>query len=125
MSIILFFVSLLLIIALFGVKYFGLSIFTHERIVELVKNNDKKLHVAVGKSREFAKKVHFQNFKKVVKLTADTVKTESIYLKKKFDSKQPKFFLKPVKPGDIDRNKVSFFLKKVSDYKDSLKEKGL
>ncbi len=124
MSIILFFVSLFLIAVLFAVKYFDFSIVRHEKLADLVKENDEKIHMVVGKGKAIAKKVHFQNFKKAVRLSAEFVKTETVYLKKKFDSNQPKFFLKPRKPGEVDKHKVSFFLKKVSDYKDSMTHKN-
>ncbi len=121
MAIILFFVSLILIIALFAVKYFGIAILRHEKLTDLVKENDQKIHAIVGKGKKIVKKVHFENFQRLIRLIVITTKEEAVYLKKKFDSKQPKFFLKPRKPGEIDKNKVSFFLKKVTDYKESLK----
>jgi hypothetical protein len=46
-----------------------------------------------------------------------------IYLKRRFDSKQPKFFLKPEKQKASGKQQVSFFLKNVSEYKESLKSR--
>ena len=56
---------------------------------------------------------------------SEFIKKEIIYLKRRFDSKQPAFFLSPQKPSHAHRHSVSFFLKKVSEYKDSLHDKRL
>ncbi|MGB8815930.1 MAG: hypothetical protein WCC74_01670 [Minisyncoccia bacterium] len=46
-----------------------------------------------------------------------------IDLKKGFDSRQPKFFIKQTKSDIIQNGSASFFLKKVSEYKDSIRQK--
>ncbi len=124
MSIILFYISFVLIVLFFTVKYYGIAIFRHEVLVEMVKKNDEKVYEAVSKGKEVAKKIKFKNFHKAAVITAGFVKNESIALKRKFDSNQPKFFLKPQKTG-TNKGSVSFFLKKVSDYKDTLTHKDL
>jgi len=51
------------------------------------------------------------------------IKEKAIDLKRGYDSRQPKFFIKQTK-NDITKNgSVSFFLKNVSDYKDSIRKK--
>ncbi len=122
MSIILFYTSFILIVLLFAVKYYEIQVLRHEALVEMVKKNDEKVFEAVSKGKEVAKKIHFKNAHRLAVMTADLVKKESIALKRKFDSNQPKFFLMPPKAG-ANKGSVSFFLKKVSDYKDSLQHK--
>jgi hypothetical protein len=124
MSIILFYTSFILIVLLFAVKYYEIQVLRHEALVEMVKKHDEKVHEVVSKGKAVAKKIHFKNAHRLALLTTDFIKKESIALKRKFDSNQPKFFLMPPKPGP-HKGSASFFLKKVSDYKDSLTHKDL
>ncbi|MFA6340715.1 MAG: hypothetical protein WCX27_00535 [Candidatus Paceibacterota bacterium] len=125
MAIALFYTSLVLIIAMISVKYFGISIFRHEVISNIVCENDEHCRRIVGKSRHIASKIKFENFHKLSVMVANYIKTETIQLKRRLDSQQPKFFLKQQKTDGTHKHSVSFFLKNVSDYKDSLRRKDL
>lgn len=125
MAIILFYISLIGLIALIVTKYFGISFFHHEVIHSVVNENEKHFHTIVGKSKKIGSKIRFDNFHRLAVMLTNIAKQEAMYLKSKFDSKQPKFFLKPQKPNAGGKHSVSFFLKNVSEYKDSLKDKNL
>ena len=108
---------------MFTIKYFGISFEHHEVISSIVSKNDEHCHDLVCKSRHVVSKIKFKNFHKLTVATVNFIKKESIYLKRRFDSKQPAFFLSPQKPSHIHKNSVSFFIKRVSEYKDSLNDK--
>lgn len=125
MSIILFYISFILIVAMFTIKYFGISFDHHEAISNIVCENDKNCHKIVHHSKNIFSKIKFENFHRLTVNIADYIKKKIIYLKRRFDSKQPAFFLSPQKPSHVKKNSVSFFLKNVTDYKNSLKKKDL
>lgn len=110
---------------MFTMKYFGVSLVRHEIISNIVCENDKNCHKIVHHSKNIFSKIKFKNFHKLTVVIANFIKKESVYLKRRFDSKQPAFFLSPQKPSHIHKNSVSFFLKKVSEYKDSLDDNSL
>jgi hypothetical protein len=125
MAIILFYTSLSLIIAMFAVKYFGISFDHHEVISNLVCENNKNCHIIVNQSKKVASKIKFKNFHRLNVRIISFIKKEAIYFKRRFDSKQPAFFLSPQKPNNLKKNSVSFFIKNISDYKNSLRKKDL
>jgi len=125
MAIILFYTSLILIVAMITIKYFGVSPFTHKAISSIVSEQEKKIHQIAADGKELASKIQFKNFHRLVVAVASFIKKESIYLKRRFDSQQPKFFLKQQKLDGTHKNSVSFFLRSVSEHKNSLKKKDL
>lgn len=120
MAIVLFYASLISLIAMFAMKYFGISFEHHEVISNIVCKNDEQCHKIVHHGKNIFSKIKFKNFHRLTLATADFIKRETIYLKRRFDSKQPAFFLSPQRPSNIHKNSVSFFLKKVSEYKNSI-----
>lgn len=126
MVIVIFYISLFSLITMFSMKYFGISFVHHEVISNIVNKNDERCNVIVNHSKNIFSKIKLKNFHKLTLVTADFIKKETIYLKRRFDSKQPAFFLSPQKPSHIHhKNPTSFFLKKVSEYKDSMNDKNL
>ncbi len=125
MAIALFYTSLILLTAMISVKYFGLTVFHHEVISNIVCKNDEHCDRIVDESKRLVSKIKFKNFHKLAVIIASFTKKEIILLKRKLDSQQPKFFLKPEKANGTHKGSVSFFLKNVSDYKDSLRKKDL
>lgn len=125
MALITFYIALVLLTAMFVAKHFGVSIFGHEVIANIVDDNKEHFDTIVGKGKHIGSQIHFENFHKLTVKIATFTHKEIVYLKRRFDSKQPKFFLKPQKQNAPGKHSVSFFLKNVSEYKDSLKEKGL
>ncbi len=110
---------------MFAIKYFGFSLDHHEAISNIVCENDAHCRKIYHHSKNIFSKIKFENFHRLTVRTADFIKKEIIYLKRKFDSKQPAFFLSPQKPSHLKKNSVSFFIKNVSDYKNSLRKKSL
>ena len=125
MVIIIFYFSLFSLIAMFAMKYFGVSFVNHEVISDIVCKNDEHCYKIVHHSKNIFSKIKFKNFHRLTIIIARIIKKESVYLKRRFDSKQPAFFLSPQKPNQAHKNSVSFFLKKVSEYKDSINDKNL
>ena len=125
MALALFYISLFFLAAMFALKYFGVSFTHHEAISNIVCKNDEQCHKIVRHSKIAVSKIKFENFHRLTLAIADFIKRETIYLKRRFDSKQPTFFLSPQRPSQIHKNSVSFFLKKVSEYKDSLRDKNI
>ena len=125
MAIVLFYISLALVIVMLTIKSFGIYIFSHDFFKKLAKKSDMFFHKAGKVLRQWVSKIKFKNFHKLIVLVISFSKREIIYLKRKFDSKQPKFFLKSQKPNSTNKNSVSFFLKNVSDYKESMRKKDL
>lgn len=110
---------------MFTMKYFGISFKHHEAISNMVCKNDLHCHKIIHHGKNVYSKIKFKNFHKLTVTLANFIKKESIYLKRRFDSKQPAFFLSPQKPSHTNKHSVSFFLKKVSEYKDSIGDKNL
>lgn len=125
MALVLFYISLFSLIAMFAMKHFGITFEHHEVISNLVGKNDKHVHKIVHHGRNIFSKIKFKNFHRLTVAVADFITKETIYLKRRFDSKQPAFFLSSQKPSHINKNSVSFFLKKVSEYKDTHNDKSL
>ena len=123
MSIILFYLSLILIVTMLGVKYYGITVIQHEALHSAVNKSERHFRNIIGKSREISSKIHFKNAHRFSMMAIDYTKGKAIYYKRKFDSQQPKFFLKPHNPNNSDKHSASFFLKNVSEYKNSMKKK--
>ena len=107
-----------------GVKYYGIVVIQHEAIHGVVNKSEKHFRTIIGKGREISSKIHFENAHRISMKVIDFTKEKAIHYKRKFDSQQPKFFLKPNNPNGTDKHSVSFFLKKISEHKDSEKKKG-
>ncbi len=118
-AIYLFYTSLLLLVVMFAMKYFGVSFTHHEVISNIVDKNDEHFHEIFHHGKNIFSKIKFKNFHRLTLIVANFIKEETIYLKRRFDSKQPAFFLSPQKPSHYNKNSVSFFLRKVSEYKDT------
>jgi len=125
MAIFLFYLSLISLSTMFALKYFGVSFEHHEAISNIVDKNDEHVHKIVTKSKHAISHIKFKNFHRLTVAIADFIHKEMVYLKRRFDSKQPAFFLSPQKPSHITKNSVSFFIKNITDYKNSLREKDL
>ncbi len=110
---------MILIALMLTVKYYGISFFRHEKLIPMVKESEKHLHRAAHHGKVLVSKMKFKNFHRFIIFVASFTHREFIYLKRKFDSNQPKFFLKQHK-SDSPKGSVSFFLKDVSDYKKEL-----
>ncbi|MFA6226904.1 MAG: hypothetical protein WC631_00245 [Candidatus Paceibacterota bacterium] len=125
MAIALFYISLILLVGFITIKSLEIYYDRKHVLSQVICRGDDYCHELVGKTRHVISKIKFKNFHRLVVLIAEFIKRETIILKRKFDSKQPKFFLKTVsyKPDSSKKGSVSFFLKNVSDYKNSLKSK--
>ncbi len=110
---------------MFALKYFGISFAHHEVISDIVCKNDEHCHKIVHHSKKAISHIKFKNFHRLTVLVVNFIKKESIYFKKRFDSQQPAFFLSPQKPNQTHRHSVSFFLKKVSEYKDHMGDRNV
>ena len=106
-------------------KYFGFSFINNKFFSKITHKGDRYCHNTILLIKYFLSKLKFKNFHKLVLFIVNFIKRESIYLKRRFDSKQPKFFLKPQKSNLNNKSSVSFFLKNVSEYKDSLRNNKL
>ena len=124
MSVILFYLSFVLIIVMLGVKYYGIAVIQHEALHSAVNKSEKHFRTIIGKSREISSKIHFKNAHRISMKVIDFTKGKAIHYKRKFDSQQPKFFLKPQNLNGSDKHAVSFFLKNVSEYRNSPRRKG-
>lgn len=118
----LFYTSLFIIIITLVIKGVKASFFDHIVIKKIRKVGDKRCYDFICVVNHYVSKIKIKNFHKLSLRIIDFTKKEIVYLKRKFDSKQPKFFLKPQK-NNSGKNSVSFFLKNVSEYRDSLRNK--
>lgn len=125
MAVALFYIALVLLLIMMTIKYFGVSLFKHPALSDIVSEHEKKIHKIAKDGKHLASKIHFKNFHRIVVATAAFVKKESVHLKRRFDSQQPKFFVMQQKPGSAHKHAVSFFLKSVTEHKESLKKKDL
>ena len=126
MAIISFYVSLILIISFFGIKLFEVKHNEKHAFSKILSKGDDYCHDTISKSRKIFSKIKFKNFQKLYFIILNWAKKEMVYLKRRFDSKQPRFFLSPVTKHDIHKKgSVSFFLKNVSEYKESLRDREL
>jgi len=126
MAIISFYISLVLILGFFAVKLFEVRNNEKHAISKIICKGDDYCHETIGKARGIFRKIKIKNFQRVTIKLIDWVKKEMVYLKRRFDSKQPKFFLTQMPKHDIHKKgSVSFFLKNVSDYKNSLRNNDL
>jgi len=122
-----FYTSLFLVIVFLTLKYLELRYERKPIMTKVICMGDEHCHKAVKKTKSIVLKIKFKNFQKLVLIIATWTRKEIIYLKRRFDSKQPKFFLKPVSsPADnTKKGSVSFFLRNVSEYKTTTKKKSL
>lgn len=123
MTLVLFYISLVLIVVMLTAKYFEVSIVDNRTTKKVLHKSDKYCHSIICLLRFFLSKIKIKNFNRLFLLIINFIKREMVYLKRKFDSKQPKFFLKPQKNNSNNKSSVSFFLKNVSEYKDTLRNK--
>lgn len=103
------------------IKTFRIAIFTHDFFVNFIKKSDIFFHKLIHDLKHWISKIKFKNLHKLIVFIVSFSKREIIYFKRKFDSKQPSFFLKPQKLNSTK----SFFLKNVSEYKETLRKKDL
>jgi len=99
-----------------------ISFFDNIFIKKIRRVGDKRCYDFICVVNYYFSKIKIKNFHKLFIKIINFIKREIVYLKRKFDSKQPKFFLKPQK-NNSGKNSVSFFLKNVSEYRDSLRNK--
>lgn len=125
MALVLFYIALVLLIGMLTAEYFGVSVVHHEAVADIVSEQEKKIRTIAKTSKHFASKIRFENFHKLVVRIVNFTKREIIYLKRRFDSQQPKFFVQVKKPNEAHKNSVSFFLRSVTEHKNSLKKKDL
>ena len=125
MALVLFYIALVLLIGMLTAEYFGVSLIHHEAVADIVSDQEEKIRTIAKTSRHFVSKIRFENFHKLVVRIVNFTKKEIIYLKRRFDSQQPKFFVKVTKPNENHKNSVSFFLRSVAEHKNSLKNKDL
>ena len=118
----LFYTSLLVIIITLVIKSMKISFFDNIFIKKIRRVGDKRCYDFICVVNYYFSKIKIKNFHKLFIKIINFIKREIVYLKRKFDSKQPKFFLKPQK-NNSGKNSVSFFLKNVSEYRDSLRNK--
>jgi hypothetical protein len=123
MAIAVFYISFIVLVALITTKYFGVSIFQHKAMSHIVGDDGEHIHTIIGTSKRIGAKIRFENLHKLIIRIVKFTKEEVVYLKRRFDSKQPKFFLKQQKPNTDNKYSVSFFLKNISEHKNSLKGK--
>ena len=91
--------------------------------INLVRKTDLFVHDFFHLLKKQTSRISIRNIYKFICYICISIKEMVINSKKKFDSRQPKFFIKQTK-NDITKNgSVSFFLKNVSDYKDSIRNK--
>jgi len=125
MAVVVFYLALILLVAMLAIKYFGVSLFSHRVLSNVVSKNEETIHTIAREGKQIAAKIRFENFHRLFVRTVAFAKREAIHLKRKFDSQQPKFFLQAVKPNEKNKNSVSFFLRSVSEHKNSLKKRDL
>ena len=125
MALAVFYTSFVLLIAFLAAKQYGFSPFHHRVISHIVVQHEEHVRTIVGKSKSIGAQIHFENFHKLTIKIATFTKKEALYLKQKFDSKQPKFLLMQQKPHVSGKHSVSFFLKNISEHKNSQKGKNL
>ena len=108
MALVVFYVALILLIGMLTAEYFGVSLIHHEAVADIVSDQEEKIRTIAKTSRHFASKIRFENFHKLVVRIVNFTKKEMIYLKRRFDSQQPKFFVQVKKPNETHKNSVPF-----------------
>lgn len=121
----LFYISLFLVVVMLIVKSFNFSFVSNKNTLKVIHKSDRYCYNIICVIRYFLSKIKIKNFNKIFLFIINFAKRETVYLKRRFDSKQPKFFLKPKKSSLNSKSSVSFFLKNVSEYKDSLRNKDI
>ncbi|MBU6370967.1 MAG: hypothetical protein KGH93_02940 [Patescibacteria group bacterium] len=117
-----FYIALVLIALMLLAGCFGVSIVRHEAIAETVAKQEEKIREIARDGKKLAKKIRFENAHRLIVRSTDFAKHKLVALKRRFDSRQPKFFLAAQKPGETHKNSVSFFLRHVTEHKNSLKK---
>lgn len=125
LPIILFYLSFVSIVAMLVIKHYNITVIRHEAISEMVSKNEENIHKIAGTGKKIASKIHLENLNRLFTMVINFIKNETIVLKRKFDSKQPKFLLKTENHNDGNKHSVSFFLKNISEQKNLPKKKGL
>ncbi len=107
------------------IKHYNVPYSNKEAVTEILSKNEKHIHWFTKKSKEIISNIHFENFHKLVVKIVSYTKLKIIHLKRRFDSKQPKFLLKMENPNVGGKYSVSFFLKNISEGKGTSKKKSL
>jgi hypothetical protein len=123
MTEILFISSFILLGAFIGVKYFE---FVKNRQTSLTKYIASGDHHLIGFGKHLKKEISYINWRNFVLLSIfiwREIKFFSLSFKKRFDSKQSKFFVAVAGEKDLSkRGKPSSFLKSISEHKDKIRK---
>ena len=88
-----------------------------------VKKTDVMVHTFFHLLKKQISRISIRGSYKIICNACNKIKNAIINFKRNYDSRQPKFFIKQTK-NDITKNgSASFFLKNVSDYRDSIRKK--
>ncbi len=124
-SFVVFIISLVLIALLFLMK--SLEIFRGRKIFleDFFLKCDSWIRTLLLKIKQWWGHINFKNTKIIFSWITNKIKQTVIAIKRRFDHQQSHFFTKKDN-HDITKNKgsVSFFLKDVSDYKETLRAEG-
>lgn len=118
-----FIFSFLSLAIMVGLRTFELS--GGHKILEanFVRKTDIIVHDFFHLLKKQISRISIRNIYTFFCFICTKVKIATINFKRGYDSRQPKFFIKQTK-NDINKaGSVSFFLKNVSDYKDSIRKK--
>ncbi len=118
-----FITSLVLLAGMSGIRAFELSSGQKLLEVSFVRKTDIFVHHFFHLIKRQISRISIKGtWKLIYKLSVQT-KDWLVNFKKKYDSRQPKFFVKQTKNDITQKGSVSFFLKNVSDYKESIRNK--
>jgi len=119
----LFIISFISLATMISLRTFELS--NGHQILEaaFVKKTDLWVHNLFHLLKKQISHISIRNIYRLGCYICVSVKYKVIDLKKGFDSRQPKFFLKQTKNDIMKNGSASFFLKNVSEYKDSIRQK--
>lgn len=124
LTIVVFVISLVLITLLFVMKNFEISSGRKIFLEDLFLKCDAWIYKILLKLKYWWSHVNFRNTRLIFSWIIASIRKSAIVIKRRFDHKQSHFFTKKEQLPPKSKGPVSFFLKDVSDYKKSLRERG-
>ncbi len=125
MSFIIFYISFFCLICFFGLKMFEYKTGRKTYISSFGKETDTFVSHSWKLFKNFLVSLSFKNTMRFFSWLWKTLSVLTWKLKKRFDSRQPKFFMQQNQFDPKGKGRVSFFWRNVSEYKKGLKENNL
>lgn len=124
MSFFVFYISFFFLLCFLGLKWFEYKTGRKTYISSFGKETDRIVSHFWVLTKRFVGHLNFKNTMRLFSWLWNESREIAWKIKKRFDSRQPKFFVQQNQFDPRGRGKTSFFWRNVSEYKNGLKDKN-